>query len=93
MTDRHAEDIKSDCRKRGKSLAAVGAAYGITRQVMSLSLVRPHAAAEAAIAEFLDTPAQAIWPSRYNADGTRKRPQPAENYNPAPRFTKNKEAA
>lgn len=87
VLDLHPEDIKAKIRKKGATLASIGRSAGIDRRNMTNALVLPHKAAEAAIASFLDIPAYRIWPSRYHADGRRKKPQPAENYRRTPRFT------
>ncbi len=44
------------------------------------AILTPHKAGEQAIAETIGVHPLTIWPSRYNRDGTRKRPQPRENY-------------
>ena len=55
----------------------------------------PHRAAERAIAKKLNVPPQKIWPSCYYPDGTRRSPQPPENYKPQnrPVECQNEEAA
>lgn len=83
--DWHPEDIKAAIRKRGCTLTALGRERDIDVRLISLALSYPHKAAEAAIATFLSVPAHLIWPSRYFADGSRKRPQPVENYVRKPR--------
>lgn len=84
--DWHPEDIKAAVRKKGFTLAKLGAAGGVSRQNMANALVIPHEAAEQLIAAALDVPPSMIWPSRYHADGSRKRPQPPTNYHRMPRF-------
>lgn len=72
MTDMHPEDIKAEIRKRGSTLAALAAAVGMHKQVLSLALAsRTSWRAEAAIAAFLEKPAASIWPSRYDDNGNR----------------------
>lgn len=72
MTDMHPEDIKAEIRKRGSTLAALAAAVGMHKQVLSLALAsRTSWRAEEAIAAFLEKPAASIWPSRYDAKGIR----------------------
>lgn len=92
-TDWHPSDIKAAIEKRRSTLAAVGRAHGVDRRLISLALDTPHIRGERAIAAFLETPASQIWPSRYNPDGTRKRPQPTENYQRRPRFERAEIAA
>lgn len=86
MSDWHPEDIKAAVRKRGYTLTALGASNGLSRQAMSLVLVRPWAEAEDVIARFLDVPPAKIWPSRYNSNGSRKQPQPKSNRQRRTRF-------
>lgn len=86
MQDWHPEDIKAEVRKRGLSLAQLARRHGMPAQRIRHALVVPRADAERAIARFLDVPPKVIWPSRYCANGRRKRPQPPENYNRSPRF-------
>lgn len=80
------EDLKAAIRKNGLTLAALGRRSGLDRRIIAHALVKPHARAERAIAEFLGLSSYAIWPSRYHSDGTRKRPQPTENYRRRARF-------
>jgi Ner family transcriptional regulator len=91
--DWHPEDIKAAIRKRGRTLSQLGARHGITRQVMANALIYPHAAAEVVIARFIGVPAHRIWPSRYNSNGERKKPQPTVNYKTRRRFGKSAVAA
>ncbi|HEX8224483.1 MAG TPA: helix-turn-helix transcriptional regulator [Allosphingosinicella sp.] len=86
LDDWHPEDIKAAVRKQGSTLAAIGRLAGMSRQSIALALVRPNEKGEDAIARYLGLKAQVIWPSRYHANGRRRRPQPAENYHPEPRF-------
>jgi Ner family transcriptional regulator len=85
--DWHPEDIKAEVRKRGTSLAAIGRKHGLTRQAMAHALVKPSETAEQVIAAAIGVKPHVIWPSRYNVDGSRKRPQPPSNYHFSPRFT------
>ena len=59
---------------------------GLPDCAVSSALRKPYAAAEALIADFIQVPAAHIWPRRYNSDGTRRSPQPTENYRARPRF-------
>lgn len=60
--------------------------FGLPKGAIACAIFRPYARAEAAIAKFLGVPAHHLWPSRYNSDGTRRRPQPSSNYKPATRI-------
>jgi Ner family transcriptional regulator len=93
VADWHPEDVKAAVRKKGSTLAAIGRHHGMSRQAIALTLVRPSQQGEDAIARFLGVKAQVIWPSRYNRDGSRRRPQPAENYQRERRFTECEAAA
>ena len=93
MGDWHPSDIKARIEKKRSTLAALGRCYGIDRRLISAALSAPHRAAETAIADFLEVPPYCIWPSRYHADGTRKRPQPRENYMQKPRFDRTEASA
>lgn len=86
MADWHPEDIKAAVRKRGMTLEGVARAAGIKGAALRLALVVPRSAAENVIGQFLDVHPKIIWPSRYHKDGTRKRPQPVDNYRSDARF-------
>jgi Ner family transcriptional regulator len=86
VNDWHPEDIKAAVRKKGSTLAAIGRRADMSRQSIALALVRPAERGEEEIARFLGVKPQVIWPSRYNEDGSRCRPQPAANYHREPRF-------
>lgn len=60
--------------------------YRLPKGAVACAIFRPYARAEMAIATFLGVPAHHLWPSRYNSDGSRRRPQPAVNYRPATRI-------
>lgn len=47
----------------------------------NMVLHRPHPQAEKIISEIIGIPAHKIWPSRYDSEGKRLRPQPSKNYN------------
>lgn len=93
MRDWDPEDIKAAIRKEGETLASLGIRHGLSRQSMALTLARPHAQGEEIIAAFLGVPAHRIWPSRYDANGQRKKPQPRTNYRVRRRFGKSAVAA
>ncbi|HYH17539.1 MAG TPA: helix-turn-helix domain-containing protein [Azospirillum sp.] len=77
----HKADIKAELEKRiGKSLAQLDAEHGLPVGTCSAALRRPHPQGEAVIAALLGVAPVMLWPSRYHRDGTRKRPQPMENY-------------
>lgn len=70
--DMDPELIKYEIRSRGKTLADLAKAAGISRQTMSVALhARASAKAEAVIADFLGWSPNKIWPTRYDASGKR----------------------
>lgn len=71
--DWHPEDVKAALRKRGVTLTALSLRHGWSRTTAAVVLRRPAASVQAAIAAVIGKPPQAIWPSRYNADGTPRR--------------------
>lgn len=93
LQDWHPEDIKAAVRRRGRTLASVARDAGIKEQALARALVVPRRAAEQAIAAAMDEHPKVIWPTRYNEDGTRKRPQPVDNYRTQARFGKSPNAS
>lgn len=86
MPDWHPEDIKAAVRKTGVSLAEIARRANMPGNALRLALTLPRAEAERVIAAALDVHPMVIWPSRYQLDGHRKRPQPVDNYRAEPRF-------
>jgi len=84
--DWHPEDIKAAVRKRGITLADVARGARLGEAALRLALTLPRSEAEKAIAAALDVHPMEIWPSRYHADGARRRPQPVDNYRVTARF-------
>lgn len=82
-TDTHAEDVKALLRKKFGSLQSFERARRLPLNSVAAGLRRPYLAVEDAVAAELGRPASTIWPSRYHSDGSRKRPQPTENYRAA----------
>jgi len=80
----HKSDIKAALEKRCLTLSNLDKANGLPEGTCSAALRKPHPKGEAAISAALDVHPMVLWPARYNADGTRKRPQPAANYRPRP---------
>lgn len=69
--DWHPEDIKAALHKRGTTLSRIALDAGLTSSSsLSACLVRPMPANEKRIAAALGMEPAAIWPSRYNADGS-----------------------
>ncbi len=80
----HKSDIKAALEKRGFSLSGLDRAHGLPKGTCSAALSKPHPKGEALISATLGIAAALLWPTRYSADGIRKRPQPAANYKPRP---------
>jgi lambda repressor-like predicted transcriptional regulator len=71
--DWHPADIKAALHKRGITLAGLAEAHGLTSSsTMSATFVRSYPANEKRIADAIGVHPSVIWPSRYNADGSRK---------------------
>lgn len=70
--DWHRADIKAALEKAGWTLRRLSAAHGYQPKSISLVLHRPWPAAERIVADAIGESPQAIWPSRYHADGTPK---------------------
>lgn len=69
--DWHRADIIAAVRKAGSNLHELSRKHGYTTALIN-ALYVPAPKYERLIAEFLKTTPQAIWPSRYRADGTPK---------------------
>lgn len=72
--DWHPADILAALHRRGITLRALARAYGFTgSSAFSAAMVRPtYPINEQRLADALEVHPMVIWPSRYNADGTRK---------------------
>lgn len=88
LQDWHPEDIKAAVRRNGRSLAVVARDAGLKERALARALVVPRRLAEAVIAAELNEHPKVIWPTRYNEDGSRKQPQPVDNYRTQARFGK-----
>lgn len=71
--DWHRADIKAALEKAGWTLRKLAVANGYVAGVMCHPLNQQYPKAEAIIAKAIGETPQAIWPSRYNADGTPKK--------------------
>lgn len=69
--DWHRADIIAAVRKAGSNLHELSRKHGYTAALLN-ALYYPAPKYERLIAEFLNTAPQAIWPTRYHADGTSK---------------------
>lgn len=71
--DWHPAKIKMELHVRGITLAGLAEAHGLTSSsTMSAAMTRSYPANEKRIADAIGVHPKEIWPSRYNADGTRK---------------------
>ena len=64
--DMHAEDIKAEIRKRGKSLTELSLDHGYAAAAVGLALKQRWPSVERIIAEFIGKQPHEIWPSRYD---------------------------
>jgi Ner family transcriptional regulator len=65
----HPEDVKAAIRKKGVTLSELSIRHGYSDAYLRNALQRPIFDAEQIIARFLRTPANQIWPDRYDDDG------------------------
>lgn len=73
QSDWHPADVIAALRKRGITLSSLARAHGLAgSSSLSAALVRSLPKDEKRIADALGVHPKAIWPSRYNPDGTRK---------------------
>lgn len=71
--DWHKADIIAAIRKTKKiSCRQLSIANNLQPSTVQQALHRPYKKVENIIAEAIGVPANVIWPSRFNADGTRK---------------------
>lgn len=71
--DWHPADVKAALNKRGITLASIAEAYGLTSSsTLSSTFTRSYPLNEKRIADAIGVHPKVIWPSRYNADGSRK---------------------
>ncbi|WP_081581837.1 helix-turn-helix domain-containing protein [Pararhodospirillum photometricum] len=73
--------------RQGLTYADVDRAYGLPEGTCRKAARYPVFAGELALAETLARSPRELWPSRYRADGARRRPQPPANYAPPRRRT------
>lgn len=72
--------IRDLLTRKKLTLAQIDIDYKLPRGTAGNAVHEPHVAGERAIAAALGRRPEHLWFSRYHADGTRKSPQPAENY-------------
>lgn len=71
--DWHPADIKAALHKKGITLSGIAEAYGLTSSsTLSSTFTRSYPLNEKRIADAVGVHPKVIWPSRYNADGSRK---------------------
>lgn len=82
--DWHPADIKAALTKAGWSINQLGHHHGYTsKSALAAVLRHPWPKAEGLIADAIGVQPQAIWPSRYNADGTPNRVKGPKPLKPA----------
>lgn len=79
--------IRDLLARKELTLAQIDEDYRLPRGTAGNAVHEPHVAGERAIAAALGRRPEHLWFSRYHSDGTRKSPQPAENYRYARRQT------
>jgi Ner family transcriptional regulator len=73
QTDWHPADVKAALHKKGITLAGLAEAHGIKGSSnLSATFTRSLPTNEKRIADAIGVHPKVIWPSRYNADGSRK---------------------
>jgi len=71
--DWHPAKVKMELHVRGITLKGLAEAHGLTSSsTLSAALTRSYPANEKRIADAIGVHPKVIWPSRYEADGTRK---------------------
>lgn len=71
--DWHPADVKAALHKKGITLAGIAEAHGLSNSsTLSSTFTRSYPANEKRIADAIGVHPKVIWPSRYNADGSRK---------------------
>lgn len=73
VQDWHPADVIAALRKLNWSLRQLAFHHGLNGKTLNVALTKPYPRAESIIADVLGLPPKAIWPSRYNADGTSNR--------------------
>lgn len=82
--DKSPAEIRYMLNRKGLTFADVDRKFGLKDGASRKTARQPHQPGEHAIAEALSLSPRRIWPSRYDARGTRLKPQPLENYTNAP---------
>lgn len=78
------ERVKRLLLLAGITLRDVDREYGLPTGIAGRTLVEPNIKGERAISAALKTRPHLLWRSRYHPDGSRRTPQPAENYDRLP---------
>lgn len=84
--DKRPEEIRYLLNLKGKTFADVDRSAALRDGTSRDTTRHPHEEGEKAIAEALACEAKDLWPSRYDANGERLKPQPSENYTQRPRL-------
>lgn len=78
------KSLKSRLFEAGITLRDVDRAYQLPTGIAGRTLVEPNIKGERALAAALKTRPHLLWRSRYHPDGSRRTPQPPENYERLP---------
>lgn len=71
--DWHSADIIAAVRKTGTNLRQLAVDNGLHKNACQQAVHKPYEKAEQVIAKQINQAPQEIWPSRYHANGSRKR--------------------
>ena len=82
--DKRPEDIRYLLNGKGLTFADVDRLFDLRDGTSRDTARHPHADGEKAIAKALCCDAKDLWPSRYDDDGKRLKPQPVQNYTQRP---------
>lgn len=77
-------EIRFMLNRKGLTFADVDRKFGLKEGTCRKTARQPYPEGETALAEVLSRKPHRIWPSRYDAQGNRLKPQPGENYTKQP---------
>lgn len=77
VRNQHPEDVKAAVRKRGTTLKNLALQTGLSESACRMALLEPVPAANRAIAEFLQTSVDRLWPEWFDSKGRRRKVKPS----------------
>lgn len=77
----HRADLHARVRKSGGSWASIARRAGLSRSAVCLATTEPVPSGNRAIAEFLGTTVDALWPEWFDASGARRASRKTEAIN------------